>query len=39
MNIFMKTYGVDQKSICLLTITHLGKDLAVQRWAKPQPNN
>ena len=28
MNSFMKAYGEDYKSICLLKITHCGRDLA-----------
>ena len=34
MNSFLRAYRVDKKSIYLLKITHLGRDLAVQRFVK-----
>ena len=33
---FMKSYGVDKKSICLLKIIHYGRDLEVHRFPKPR---
>ena len=36
MNSFMRAYRVDKKSIYLHKITHLGRDLEVQRFVKPR---
>ena len=36
MNLFMKAYRVDKKSIYLLKITHLGRDFEVQRFVRPR---